>query len=230
MVVMHFFFFQAEDGIRDRNVTGVQTCALPIYFHQTEVCKTIDQSARCHFTNAPKIIGVNVIDIAPGKLLRAIGHAIEHLINPTEVVNGTEDEIEPLPILLDPFSSSRARFRVVIKLNPGANLYVRILFTQTIEFIEIDASMITIVIGEGDINDSFGPRRIDPRLQKRLSVILDPVALRVGVIIAEQNWSNGWSVVGNHYSFTPLPRRYGAVMNFCRVRSSGYLGKKTSTL
>src|SRR2546429_4613917 len=26
----HFFFFQAEDGIRDVAVTGVQTCALPI--------------------------------------------------------------------------------------------------------------------------------------------------------------------------------------------------------
>src|SRR5438876_12439955 len=26
-----FFFFQAEDGIRDGRVTGVQTCALPIY-------------------------------------------------------------------------------------------------------------------------------------------------------------------------------------------------------
>src|SRR5205807_2784419 len=26
-----FFFFQAEDGIRDYKVTGVQTCALPIY-------------------------------------------------------------------------------------------------------------------------------------------------------------------------------------------------------
>src|SRR5207249_8269736 len=26
------FFFQAEDGIRDRNVTGVQTCALPILY------------------------------------------------------------------------------------------------------------------------------------------------------------------------------------------------------
>src|SRR5437763_200187 len=25
------FFFQAEDGIRDTSVTGVQTCALPIY-------------------------------------------------------------------------------------------------------------------------------------------------------------------------------------------------------
>src|SRR5207249_9697591 len=29
-VFYFFFFFQAEDGIRDRNVTGVQTCALPI--------------------------------------------------------------------------------------------------------------------------------------------------------------------------------------------------------
>src|SRR2546426_1919372 len=27
---MYFFFFQAEDGIRDYKVTGVQTCALPI--------------------------------------------------------------------------------------------------------------------------------------------------------------------------------------------------------
>src|SRR5258707_9443874 len=37
-----FFFFQAEDGIRDIGVTGVQTCALPIYapdpvFHQLRV-------------------------------------------------------------------------------------------------------------------------------------------------------------------------------------------------
>src|SRR5258708_11926649 len=29
--VCFFFFFQAEDGIRDDLVTGVQTCALPIY-------------------------------------------------------------------------------------------------------------------------------------------------------------------------------------------------------
>src|SRR5690606_39539708 len=28
---LFFFFFQAEDGIRDFHVTGVQTCALPIY-------------------------------------------------------------------------------------------------------------------------------------------------------------------------------------------------------
>src|SRR2546426_4519952 len=30
MTVFFFFFFQAEDGIRDYKVTGVQTCALPI--------------------------------------------------------------------------------------------------------------------------------------------------------------------------------------------------------
>src|SRR5207249_8860722 len=36
-----FFFFQAEDGIRDRNVTGVQTCALPICSDQFKVYKLI---------------------------------------------------------------------------------------------------------------------------------------------------------------------------------------------
>src|SRR5699024_12063239 len=36
------FFFQAEDGIRDRNVTGVQTCALPISpFSLTRRCLAI---------------------------------------------------------------------------------------------------------------------------------------------------------------------------------------------
>src|SRR3712207_6942514 len=30
-----YFFFQAEDGIRDIGVTGVQTCALPIFYLQS---------------------------------------------------------------------------------------------------------------------------------------------------------------------------------------------------
>src|SRR2546428_6312546 len=30
LLIAYFFFFQAEDGIRDLIVTGVQTCALPI--------------------------------------------------------------------------------------------------------------------------------------------------------------------------------------------------------
>src|SRR3989441_8836635 len=34
-VARRFFFFQAEDGIRDKLVTGVQTCALPILLQAT---------------------------------------------------------------------------------------------------------------------------------------------------------------------------------------------------
>src|SRR3989304_7306303 len=36
---MFFFFFQAEDGIRDVAVTGVQTCALPIFRPWTDLVK-----------------------------------------------------------------------------------------------------------------------------------------------------------------------------------------------
>src|SRR5688572_23542944 len=38
---MLFFFFQAEDGIRDLTVTGVQTCALPISFLSEKNEKTL---------------------------------------------------------------------------------------------------------------------------------------------------------------------------------------------
>src|SRR5207253_7856522 len=37
-VAVVFFFFQAEDGIRDGHVTGVQTCALPIYGLGSKSC------------------------------------------------------------------------------------------------------------------------------------------------------------------------------------------------
>src|SRR5207253_5439913 len=43
-----FFFFQAEDGIRDGHVTGVQTCALPIL--PTTTCSSSTRAihvARC---------------------------------------------------------------------------------------------------------------------------------------------------------------------------------------
>ena len=38
-----FFFFQAEDGIRDADVTGVQTCALPILLgYHVDYCPVND--------------------------------------------------------------------------------------------------------------------------------------------------------------------------------------------
>src|SRR2546426_12819251 len=36
-----FFFFQAEDGIRDYKVTGVQTCALPISDRRDQVVEVV---------------------------------------------------------------------------------------------------------------------------------------------------------------------------------------------
>src|SRR5699024_12455057 len=50
------FFFQAEDGIRDRNVTGVQTCALPILFSALPtVSKRSSWDSRCALRRRPKI-------------------------------------------------------------------------------------------------------------------------------------------------------------------------------
>src|SRR5207237_6645212 len=40
-----FFFFQAEDGIRDSSVTGVQTCALPISLHTPKPRSDLDGGA-----------------------------------------------------------------------------------------------------------------------------------------------------------------------------------------
>src|SRR5207245_4031713 len=39
------FFFQAEDGIRDATVTGVQTCALPIYPKQVREMRSRTMAA-----------------------------------------------------------------------------------------------------------------------------------------------------------------------------------------
>src|SRR5699024_1403201 len=44
-----FFLFQAEDGIRYRNVTGVQTCALPIYKLQELIKIRVSQINGCAF-------------------------------------------------------------------------------------------------------------------------------------------------------------------------------------
>src|SRR3989475_4883518 len=44
--MMFFFFFQAEDGIRDLTVTGVQTCALPISRERQLADRERDVAAR----------------------------------------------------------------------------------------------------------------------------------------------------------------------------------------
>src|SRR5256886_10897379 len=52
-----FFFFQAEDGIRDLTVTGVQTCALPIYASAwARSLESLDRAARASDNLVPLIL------------------------------------------------------------------------------------------------------------------------------------------------------------------------------
>ena len=53
---MLFFFFQAEDGIRDRLVTGVQTCALPISIEPEDWRRTIDVNLNGQFYCARRAV------------------------------------------------------------------------------------------------------------------------------------------------------------------------------
>src|SRR5688572_31025499 len=48
----NFFFFQAEDGIRDLTVTGVQTCALPISMDRTQCACNASISRPVHCCSA----------------------------------------------------------------------------------------------------------------------------------------------------------------------------------
>src|SRR2546430_15135310 len=58
------FFFQAEDGIRDLTVTGVQTCALPIFLFTPEA-QTRDVLG---LLRARGLNGVHAVELAPALL------------------------------------------------------------------------------------------------------------------------------------------------------------------
>src|SRR5699024_11758359 len=47
---------QAEDGIRDRNVTGVQTCALPISWNHAVSKERLSPSARADLTQYSQLV------------------------------------------------------------------------------------------------------------------------------------------------------------------------------
>src|SRR2546430_9847478 len=72
-----FFFFQAEDGIRDLTVTGVQTCALPIYplilqcllAGDSRIKARVIENARHH-----RLVGLD--DLLVGGLVDVVGRVL----------------------------------------------------------------------------------------------------------------------------------------------------------
>src|SRR5690349_22960994 len=82
MVVLLFFFFQAEDGIRDLYVTGVQTCALPIFTERP------GKKASFFFTAQQRNINdVSVVDaqvLGPGNVIEPFNATVS---NPAKRLN-----------------------------------------------------------------------------------------------------------------------------------------------
>ena len=82
-----FFFFQAEDGIRDTSVTGVQTCALPIYL-STYAGKTISIVFEGYTGSSYRgDIALDDIAISGSKLITGseivLGNSVNVFPNPT---------------------------------------------------------------------------------------------------------------------------------------------------
>src|SRR5437773_6458926 len=65
-----FFFFQAEDGIRDRDVTGVQTCALPILLF------TVSSGAYLEVASYPTVTLAASSALVRGRLQRRCANAL----------------------------------------------------------------------------------------------------------------------------------------------------------
>src|SRR2546429_7317366 len=73
------FFFQAEDGIRDVAVTGVQTCALPISPKRVEIVTIVNGPLVPHTEKQRQLLGLRMAQIirghrAEGRNPRASSH------------------------------------------------------------------------------------------------------------------------------------------------------------
>src|SRR5438105_10250662 len=89
MCISFFFFFQAEDGIRDPLVTGVQTCALPILGLHKLDWKAVKGKIEID-------LGLRVCPIIPGKETGSL-ISIERLsISPGWVHQGAFEVVDDL--------------------------------------------------------------------------------------------------------------------------------------
>src|SRR5690554_7793015 len=92
-------FFQAEDGIRDADVTGVQTCALPIYSWK-DILQNDEVSAELYYNLGNAYYRLNQI----GPSIYYYEKALQLAPNDADIKNNLAfaenariDAIEPLP-------------------------------------------------------------------------------------------------------------------------------------
>src|SRR2546425_11177976 len=98
---LFFFFFQAEDGIRDKLVTGVQTCALPI-FSKLVVERIRPQSLlrTCSTLNTSAVTSNDwprtVLKTLARRALRKFIHGFRHGLRGSRVPRGSRRQSSPL--------------------------------------------------------------------------------------------------------------------------------------
>src|SRR5690606_10821929 len=105
-----FFFFQAEDGIRDFHVTGVQTCALPIYPWNTAY------SAGGSSGGAAALVAAGVVPIAHGndgggsiRIPAAACGLVGLKVSRNRFVNSNQSKSLPLNLISDGVLSRTVR-------------------------------------------------------------------------------------------------------------------------
>ena len=76
-------------------------------FYEVEMSEAINKPSRGNFTDTPKIICIDGVDISAIELLGAGRDAVEHLILAIEEMDRAQNKIELIPMFLDPFSPNR---------------------------------------------------------------------------------------------------------------------------
>src|SRR5256886_13111477 len=155
--LVFFFFFQAEDGIRDLTVTGVQTCALPISANIGDRCAMFEAI----HGSAPRRAGQNIAN--PSGLLLAAVMMLVHIDQPdvaTLVHNAwlrtLEDGIHTYDIFTEGVSKQKAGTRefaeaVVARLGQEPEMLKPIHYTSAPEHISSEHVTITRAIEKKDL-------------------------------------------------------------------------------
>src|SRR6266478_3899537 len=128
MIFCFFFFFQAEDGIRDLTVTGVQTCALPICRDKRAVeAQLVGKPPDWMFASVPAdrldafqrdLDSLVEAIIADGRRVILITHAIRFGDN-------EENIDDSFPVWEGRVFTPRATGRIIIGFNSAANERLR---------------------------------------------------------------------------------------------------------
>src|SRR5258706_6675685 len=163
---LFFFFFQAEDGIRDWSVTGVQTCALPISFaNQPKTAFDLVGQALERLPNDPELLydyamlaeKIERVDILEASLRKLIEIRPEHAHAYNALGYSLADRNQRLP-------EARELIEKALKLAPDDSFIID--------------SMGWVLYRMGDLKDSLGylrrafAGRPDPEIAAHLGEVL----------------------------------------------------------